>query len=206
YPVNANLTQVDEPERVEVMLASPGYFSLLGVRPALGRVFNADDNHPGIAEVAVISDALWKRRFGGAPDVLGRTLRIDDDSYTIVGVMPPEFRHPGRSLRTDVELWSPAGYRSDPFPSPPVRGAYMLSGAIARLKPGISVEEARIRLARFGETLRQEFPKDYPARASWAPRLIPLQQDVAGNVRPALLMLLGAVGLVLVIACTNVAG
>jgi predicted permease len=205
YPVNANLTQVDQPERVEVMLVSPTYFSLLGVRPSLGRVFGPEDDHPGIAEVAVISDALWKRRFGGAPDVLGRTLRIDDDSYAIVGVMPPAFRHPGTSLRSDVELWAPAGYRADPF-GPPARGAYFLSGSIARLKPGITVADAQQRLSAFGQKLRQEFPTDYPARTSWTPRLVSLQDDLVGNVRPALLILLGAVGLVLAIACANIAG
>jgi MacB-like periplasmic core domain len=165
YPINANLTQVDQPERVEVMLVSPSYFSLLGAQPALGRVFGPEDHHPGIAEVAVISDALWKRRFGGAPDVLGRTLRIDDDSYAIVGVMPPSFRHPGVSLRTDVELWAPAGYRADPF-GPPARGAYFLSGSIARLKRGISVSDAQQRLSAFGQKLRHESPNDYPARTS----------------------------------------
>ena len=205
YPINANLTQVDQPERVEVLLVSPTYFSLLGAQPALGRVFGSEDNHPGIAEVAVISDALWKRRFGGAPDVLGRTLRIDDDSYAIVGVMPPAFRHPGMSLRTDVELWAPAGYSANPF-GPPARGAYFLSGSIARLKPGISVADAQQRLNAFGQKLRQEFPNDYPARTSWTPRLVPLQDDLVGNVRPVLLFLLGAVGLVLAIACANIAG
>ena len=205
YPINANLTQVDQPERVEVLLVSPTYFSLLGAQPALGRVFGSEDNHPGIAEVAVISDALWKRRFGGAPDVLGRTLRIDDDSYAIVGVMPPAFRHPGMSLRTDVELWAPAGYSANPF-GPPARGAYFLSGSIARLKPGISVTDAQQRLNAFGQKLRQEFPNDYPARTSWTPRLVPLQDDLVGNVRPVLLFLLGAVGLVLAIACANIAG
>ena len=205
YPINANLTQVDQPERVEVMLVSPTYFSLLGAQPALGRVFGPEDDHPGIAEVAVISDALWKRRFGGAPDVLGRTLRIDDDSYAIVGVMPPAFRHPGMSLRTDVELWAPAGYSANPF-GPPARGAYFLSGSIARLKPGISVADAQQRLNAFGQKLRQEFPNDYPARTSWTPRLVPLQDDLVGNVRPVLLFLLGAVGLVLAIACANIAG
>ncbi len=112
YPIDANLTEVDEPERVEILLVSPSYFSLLGVRPQLGRVFNADDNHPGIAEIVVISDALWKRRFGGTPDVIGRKLKIDGDWYELVGVMPPEFHHPGRALRTGTDMWAPTGYQS----------------------------------------------------------------------------------------------
>ena len=96
YPIDANLTEVDEPERVEVLLVSPSYFSLLGVQPQLGRVFRADeDNAPGIAEVVVLSDSLWKRRFGGRADAIGRKLRIDSDWYEVVGVMPPGFDHPG---------------------------------------------------------------------------------------------------------------
>jgi len=205
YPIDANLTEVDLPERVEVLLVSPSYFSVLGVHPQLGRVFGAEDNHPGIAEVVVISDALWKRRFGSAPDVLGRKLRIDADLYTIVGVMPPDFRHPGRSLRTDVEMWAPSGYSASPFRAP-TRRAYFLSGAIGRLKAGISPAEAQQRLDGFARQLRTEYPDDYPARAGWTPRIITLQQDVVGSVRTPLLMMLGAVAIVLLIACANIAG
>jgi predicted permease len=206
YPINANLTEVDEPERVEVLLVSPEYFSILGARPVLGRVFSkADDDHPGIAEVVVISDALWARRFARAPDVLGRTLRIDDDSFKIVGVMPPSFRHPGRTLRGDVEMWAPAGYRSDPFP-PPARRGYFLAGSIARLRPGITVRDAQQRLDAFAQQVRATYPQDYPAAARWTPKVIPLHEDVVGSVRPALVMLLAAVGLVLLIGCANIAG
>ena len=205
YPVDANLTQVDQPERVEVLLVSPTYFSVLGAQPALGRVFGAQDDHPGIAEVAVISDALWKRRFGAAGDVLGRTLRIDDDSYTIVGVMPPGFRHPGRSLQGEVELWAPAGFRAEPFP-PPGRRGYFLTGSIARLKPGLTVAQAQRHMDAFAARVRAEFPSDYPQRASWTPRIVALQDDLVGNVRPALVLLLAAVAIVLLIACANIAG
>jgi putative ABC transport system permease protein len=119
--------------------------------------------------------------------------------------MPAEFRHPGRSLRTDVEMWAPSGYSAKPFP-PPARGAYFLAGAIGRLKPGISATVAQQRLDAFAAQLRAQFPGDYPARAAWTPRAVPLQQDVVGSVRPALLMLLGAVTIVLLIACANIAG
>jgi putative ABC transport system permease protein len=205
YPIDANLTEVDLPERIELLLVSPSYFSVLGAHPQLGRVFGAEDNHPGIAEVVVISDALWKRRFAGAPDVLGRKLRIDADLYTIVGVMPPDFRHPGRSLRTDVEMWAPSGYSAAPFRAPN-RAAYFLSGGIGRLKAGISPEEAQQRLDAFARRLREEYPVAYPARAAWTPRIITLQQDVVGSVRTPLLMMLGAVAIVLLIACANIAG
>jgi putative ABC transport system permease protein len=205
WPIDANVTEIDQPERVEVLLASPSYFSVLGAHAALGRVFAPDDYVPGIAEVAVLSDAMWKRRFGGAPDVVGRKLRIDGDWYTVVGVMPPGFRHPGRSLRTDIELWVPVGFVDKPF-GRPVRGAYFITGAIARLKPGITIAEARQRLDAFGRRIKAEFPGDYSPRANWTPRLVPLGKDVVGQTGSLLLVLLGAVGLVLLIACTNVAG
>ena len=205
YPISANLTEVDVPERVEVLLVSPSYFSVLGARPQLGRVFGAEDDVPGIAEVVVISDALWKRRFAAVPDAIGRKLRIDADWYTVVGIMPPGFRHPGRSLRTDVEMWAPSGYRALPFP-PPARGGYFMSGAIGRLRAGIPPAEAQQRIDAFARQLRSEFPSDYSARAAWAPRVIPLHQDLVGAVRTPLLVMLGAVAIVLLIACANIAG
>jgi putative ABC transport system permease protein len=205
WAINANLTEIDQPERVETLLASPSYFDVLGVRPQLGRLFGPEDTAPGINEVLVISDALWRRRFGASPAALGRKLRIDNDWYTIVGVLPPGFRHPGRSVLTDVDVWAPANFAASPFPKPPVRGAYFLTGAIARLRPGITIEQARERLLAFGQGLRAAHPNDYPVRAAWTPRLVSLQDDLVGSVRPALLMLFGAVGFVLLIGCANMA-
>jgi putative ABC transport system permease protein len=205
WAINANLTQVDQPERVEVLLASPSYFDVLGVRPQLGRLFGPEDDGPGITEVAVLSDAIWRRRFGGSRDAIGRKLRIDDDWYTVIGVLPPGFRHPGRSVLTDVDVWCPASYVGNPFPATPTRGAYFITGAIARLKRGIGLAEAQQRIAGFAQELRRAYPNDYPARAAWAPRIVGLQSDLIGSVRPALLILFGAVGLVLLIACANIA-
>ena len=205
WAINANLTEIDQPERVETLLASPSYFDVLGVRPQLGRLFGPEDTAPGITEVLVISDALWRRRFGASPSALGRKLRVDNDWYTVVGVLPPGFRHPGRSVLTDVDVWAPANFAASPFAKPPVRGAYFLTGAIARLRPGITIDQARERLAAFGQGLRSAYPNDYPVRADWTPRLLPLQDDLIGSVKPALLMLFGAVGVVLLIACANMA-
>jgi putative ABC transport system permease protein len=205
WAINANLTEIDQPERVETLLASPSYFDVLGVRPQLGRLFGPEDTAPGINEVLVISDALWHRRFGASPDAIGRKLRIDNDWYTVVGVLPPGFRHPGRSVLTDVDVWAPANFAAAPFPKPPVRGAYFITGAIGRLRPGITIEQARERLAIFGKGLRAAYPNDYSARAAWVPRLVSLQEDLVGSVKPALLMLFGAVGFVLLIACANIA-
>jgi predicted permease len=207
YPIDANVTEIDEPERVEILLVSPSYFSVLGARPQLGRVFSAEDDHPGIAEVVVISDAFWKRRFGGRPDAVGHKLKIDGDWYQVVGIMPPGFRHPGRALRTGYEMWAPSGYRALPFqPLDRTRGNLMLSGAIAKLKPGLSVEEAGRRLDAFGARLRAEHPTVYSTAAGWSPRLIPLHDDVVGTTATVLIVMLAAVGGVLAIACANIAG
>src|SRR5205085_7499561 len=99
YPINVNLTEVDEPERIEALLVSPGYFSILGADAAVGRTFQPDDYQPGITEIVVISDGLWKRRFGGDPGVIGKKIRLDNDLFTIVGVMPQGFHHPGRGIQ-----------------------------------------------------------------------------------------------------------
>ena len=205
WAINANLTEVDEPERVEVLLASPNYFEVLGARPQIGRLFRPDDDGPGITEVLVISDALWRRRFAASPDAIGRKLRIDNDWYTIVGVLPPDFRHPGRSVLTDVDAWAPASFKQNPFPPEPQRFNNYITGAIGRLKPGLTVEQARERLAAFGQTLRAAYPNDYPARAGWAPRLLPLREDLVGSVKAPLMIVFAAVGVVLLIACANIA-
>jgi len=205
WAINANLTEVDEPERVEVLLASPNYFDVLGARPQIGRLFRPDDEGPGITEVLVISDALWRRRFAASPDAIGRKLRIDNDWYTIVGVLPPDFRHPGRSVLTDVDAWAPTSFKQNPFPPEPQRFNNYITGAIARLKPGVTIEQARQRLAAFGHGLRAAYPNDYPARAAWAPRLLPLREDLVGSVKAPLLIVFGAVGVVLLIACANIA-
>jgi putative ABC transport system permease protein len=207
YPIDANVTEIDEPERVEVLLVSQSYFSMLGARASLGRIFNADDERPGIAEVVVISDGLWRRRFGGRADAIGRKLKIDGDWYEVVGVMPPDFQHPGRALRTGVDMWAPAGFAAAPFqPLQQSRGGYPLAGAIARLKPGMTIEETRERLDAFAAQLRAEYPLAYPDRAGWTPRIIDLHEDVVGRSGTVLTIMLAAVGLVLVIACANIAG
>jgi predicted permease len=205
WPVSANLTETDEPERVETALVSANYFSMLGVGAQLGRVFDASDEQPGITEVAVISDALWQRRFGGDRQVLGKRIRIDNDMYSIIGVAPKAFRHPGRGTATDVEVWAPAGWLASPFPAQPIRRAFVLQGGLGRLRAGLTPAVAQRRLDALAEKLRQEYPADYPSGNGWAPRIIPLHDDLVGDARHALLTLLAAVGCVLLIACANVA-
>lgn len=205
FPINANITGLDHPERAEVLLVDVNYFDLLGVKPQAGRFFEKADYRPGIAEIAVISDGWWRRHYAADRNAIGKTFRLDDDLYTIVGVAPPGFRHPGQSLQTDVEFWAPSGWSASPFPRPVPRLAYIFRGAIARLRPGVSVSEAQRRLDGLAAQLRKEYPNDYRAGDGWTPRVVPLQQDVVGATRPALVVLLGAVGFVLLIACANVA-
>jgi hypothetical protein len=118
--IDANITGREKPERVEADVSSPNYFTLLKAKPALGRVFNDSDYRKGFSEGAVISDSLWHTMFGADPNVVGQAVRLDTDLYTIIGVMPPDFRHPGRILLHDVDIWLAAGFAGPPAP-PPVR-------------------------------------------------------------------------------------
>src|SRR6476619_1071386 len=199
-----NLTGGERPQHLELLEVSPTYFSMLGTSAHIGRVFGPGDEAPGFAVAAVISDILWARGFGRDPGVLGRRLQLDNDPYTIVGVLPPGFRHPGRTVTTDVEIWITAGFRADPFPKPD-RSLRYLPGAIGLLKPGISLEQAQSRLNAFTTQLRAEYATDYPAGSGWSIEVEPLQESLVGHVRPMLLVLMGAVVLIILLALVNVA-
>jgi putative ABC transport system permease protein len=200
----SNLTGGDRPQHLEILEVSPNYFSMLGTSAQLGRVFGPGDEAQGFAEAIVISDSLWARGFGRDPGVLGRKMLLDNDPYTIVGVLPPEFRHPGSTVATDVEVWLTAGFRADPFPTPE-RSRRVLPGAIGLLKPGISREQVQSRLDAFASELRAEYANDYPAGSGWSIEAEPLQESIVGNVRPMLLVLMGAVVLIILLASVNVA-
>ena len=199
-----NLTGAGRPQRFELLEVSPNYFSMLGTSAHIGRVFGPGDETPGFAEAAVISDGLWTREFGRDPGVLGRKIQLDNDPYTIVGVLPPGFRHPGSTVSTDVEIWLTCGFRGDPFPKPE-RSLRVFPGAIGLLKPGIGLEQARSRLDAFASQLRAEFATDYPAGSAWSIEVEQLQDSLVGNVRPMLLVLMGAVVLIVLLASVNVA-
>src|SRR3954463_2721699 len=178
---------------------------MLRAKPALGHAYTQADWVPGVVDGVVISDALWKRQFGGDPNVIGKRIRLDKDGYTIIGVMPPDFRHPGKGLIGDVEVWTAAGFVAAPYPVPPIRGLRFIPGAIGRLKPGLSIREAQQRLDAFVGQLRQSYPTDYPNQSRWELRIEPLQASLTGGVRPMLIVLLAAVAFVLLIVCVNVA-
>ena len=191
--------------RAESLVTSPDYFALLGAKPQLGRVYTPQDAVPGFLEPVVISDGFWRRNFALDPNIIGRKMRLDSDMYTIVGVMPPGFRHPGPTLNTDVEVWVATGFNALPFPVPAVRSQRMIPAAIGRLKPGLTVAQAQARLDAYISQLGREYPAEYPAAATWAVRLVPLKEDLVGPQRTELFILFGAVGFVLLIACVNIA-
>jgi predicted permease len=203
-PADANITGGDHPERVEALITNANYFTILGVHAELGRTYVPADALPGFSEPLVISDAYWRRAFGADPKVLGTKIRLDGDLYTVAGVMPPGFRHPGRTLGADVDLWVTGGFAAGPFPMPVLR-AIRYFPVIGRLKPGLSVAQAQTQLDNFVAQLTRQFPDEYPAAAGWSIRLVPTQEDIVGNVRTELFVMLAAVGFVLLIACVNLA-
>ena len=203
-PISANVTSGDTPERIEMMLVNWNYFSVLGVAAAHGRVFGREDDTPGVANIAVVSDSFWRRRLGADPNAIGRTVVIDADAVQVVGVMPPGFRHPGRTMQTEVDAWSPAGFRNT-GPPPQARSFRRLEGGLARLQSGVTFQQAQLRLADFGVTLARQYPAYYPSENGWTPRLVPLHDDLVGGVETSMLVLLCGVALLLLVACVNVA-
>ena len=187
-----NWTGRSEPQRLRAALVSPGFFSTLDVGPALGRAFSAAEHRPGGPQAVVLADGLWQRAFGGDPGVLGRALTLGGASYTVVGVLPRNFRFVGTA-----DVWVP--YRFDD-PASYNRGSNFLS-VVARLAPGVSLRRARTEMADIVARLERLHPENAGRSVQWTP----LPEELVANVRRALLALLAAVGLVLLIACADVA-
>ena len=199
-----NLTSSSQPARVRLLLVAPNYFALLGAKPQLGRTFNPEDHSPGIIPEVIISDGLWKRIFGGDRQILNKNVRMDTDLYRIVGVMPAGFDVPGRTAEErNIEIWAASSFFGAPLPDHPARNRRNLPTAIARLKPGLTIAAAQNRLEALSASLRKQFSGDYPN--GWRMQLVPLKERVIGNLRQSLILLLGAVALVLLIGCVNVA-
>jgi putative ABC transport system permease protein len=183
------------PRAIVAGAVGAGFFDIVGTRPALGRAFRADEDAPA-TRVVILSHGFWTTQMGGAPDVLGRTLKLDDEAYSIVGVMPREFTV-GSWFPADREIWVPLGLTDA---QRAVRENHNQQ-AVARLRSGIGVEQARAELEVIAKRLEQEYPQE---NAGWGATAVPLRDDIVGDVRTTLVMLLAAVGLVLLIACANV--
>src|SRR3954465_3061749 len=181
WPVSASLLGGDRPERVEVLVTSANYFQLLGASAAIGRVYGAADAVPGFSDAVVISDGVGGRAFGAARDIIGRKVVMDTDTYTVVGVMPRDFRHPGETVRGDVDMWSACGFAAAPFPNPPQRQQNFIPGMIGRLEPGLSLQQAQDQLDALAAQLRSAYPANYPANVQWTLRLDGVQSELTNR-------------------------
>ena len=192
-------TEGGEPADARAQRVTPEFFPVLRVAPMLGRAFTADDEVEGRHRIAILSYGFWQRRFGGAPDVLGQTIELSEQPYEIVGVMPQGFAYPVASDRP-TELYVPQAFTNDDK----IRGGnhnYNYT-VVGRLKDGVSFDQATEQMKRLSEQLDEQDPKWAPGRRA---RVITLHEHLVGKVRGWMLMLLGAVVLVLLIACANVA-
>jgi putative ABC transport system permease protein len=181
-----------EPERIEGVRVSASLFPLLGVTPALGRVFNEQEDRAESQRVIVLSHSLWQRRFGGDAGIIGQSLTLDNRPYTVVGVMPAHFRFPGR----EQEFWLPMAFEPEEAAG---RGDHYLN-VVARLKPGVSRQRAQAEMDAIAARLQQQYPR---TNTDHGVALVPLREEFAGAIRKPLLILMGVAGFVLLIACAN---
>ena len=188
-----DLTGQGDPKKVAGRLVSTNLFTTLGVNPFLGRIFLPSEEEPGQDRVTVLSHAFWQQHLGSDPAVLGTSITLDGEAYTVLGVMPPDFGMRGGQ----ADLWVPLSFGPH---RPADRGSAYL-GAIGRLKPGVSLEQARLEMDLLGQRLEEDFPD---TNAGLRPSLLPLAEVMTGTVRPTLEILLLAAGFVLLIACANV--
>jgi putative ABC transport system permease protein len=192
--MNFNLTNAGDPERLKGRRVSANLFPLLGVEPQLGRIFSTAEDQPGSQQVVVLSHRLWQRRFGGDPSIAGKPLTLNDETYTVIGVMPARFQFPEK----DDELWVPIALSAQEAAN---RNRHYLE-VVARLKPGVTLPQAQTDMTTIGTRLQQQYPE---SNTDLGVAVTSLHEHLVGDIKPALLILLGAVGLVLLIACANVA-
>src|SRR5262245_40897640 len=192
--VGADLTGRGEPERVTVLPVGADYFRVLRARPLLGQPFGRADERPN-ANVAVVSERVWRKYLDAGTDAVGETLALNGIPHRVVAVLPDDFDDP---IESGVAIWTPLNLQPGGLNS---FDNFYLS-IIARLKPGGTIDQAQAELATLAAAMQ---PPNPPARSRWSARVVPLQIDTVGDARPMLWMLLGAVGLLMVIACVNVA-
>jgi putative ABC transport system permease protein len=191
-----NLTGGDEPERLQGRDVSANFFDVLGVKPALGRTFLPEEDHANSNRTVVLSHGLWQRRFGADPQIVGKVISLNSQSHTVIGVLPQGYRY-----GTATDVFVPIGLKED-TEMIKTRDNHPGIYAIARLKPGVTFEQAEVEMKGIAQRLSQAYPKE---NAGNSVTLIPLREYFVGDIRPSLLILLGAVGCVLLIACANVA-
>ena len=190
-----NLTGGAEPERVAGARVGATFWSLLGVTPAIGRGFAPNEDQTSAGRVVVLSDGLWKRRFAADRRIVGKTISLDGEAYTVIGVAPSKFSFPDRP-----DVWVPLVFTADDL-SPDGRGAHWL-GVIGRLAPNVTADRAQVEMVALTKRLEQQYPE---SNTRITAAVVPMQKYLVGDVRPALLVMLGAVAFVLLIACANVA-
>jgi putative ABC transport system permease protein len=196
--VGANLTGAGEPARVRVTRVTAGFFPMLGVQPVAGRTFLPAENKQAQRHVALLNEALWRNRFGSDPHMVGKNVRLDDDTFTVVGILPANLRYPA------ADVWIPLALDGDEFS--PHSPRWTILTVIARLKPGVQLGRAQSDLQLITQQMDREYPAEAaPFRAHERVEVIPLHALLVQNVRSLLLILLGVVGFVLLIACVNVA-
>jgi putative ABC transport system permease protein len=193
------LTGAGEPAIVNTADVTPEIFPLLNAEPLLGRTLLPEDGKPGAAAVAVVSENLWRSRFGSNPGLIGQSIALDMRSFTVVGILPASFRYPEGAPRQDVWISILQDPLFGPLTSQP---GVRLVGVLGRLKPGVSLTKAQAEMNTLGARLAKQFPEEDSA---FTIRIQPYRQVVVGNLKPALLILLSAVGLLLLIACANIA-
>ena len=191
----ANLTTSGDPARVNMASVNASLFPLLGIQPSIGRTFLEEEDKPGPDKVVLLGDALWRSRFGADPAMVGKTIGLSGTTYTVIGIMPAGFHFPDQS-----ELWVPLAIDTANLDN---RGSHGLE-VIARLKPGITPPQAQADLTNIAATLEERYPNFY-ANSGWGLYPVGVLDELVGDIRPALYILLGAVGFVLLIACANVA-
>ncbi len=197
---NFNLTGMGDPERVTAEMISASFFPILGVKPVMGRGFLPEEDQLGAARVALIGGGLWKRRFGSAPGVVGKSIALNGDVYTVIGIIPEDFNYTGNNFERSRDVYVPIGQWNDPTFRD--RKAPMGMDAVGRLKPGVTFEQAKADMDTLGRHLAEEYPD---ANKGIGITLLPLKQNMVGDIKPILVVLLAAVGFVLLIACVNVA-
>ena len=190
---NFDLTGTEKPEAISASPVTTGFFSVLGVEPIHGRIFRPEENNPGQNQEVVLSYKFWQTHYGADPSAVGRTINLDGEPYTIIGVMGPAMNKPGFA-----QMWIPKAFTPA---EAAVRNNHNFL-AVGRLKPGVTVEQAQAEMNTISQHLEQAYPED---DKGWGAVIHPLREETVGNVRPALLMMLGAVAFVLLIACANVA-